>query len=168
MEVNRDGLSVSGSRTYRILRSLFIAGFALSSVLYFIPWYTPTGDALRAWLAIGGVERHLSSFDLCRLLVSTGNVQSGAFYLFMSAVEVVLMLLAIWRPRRGVFLAGACEQLYTLIAFLLRPTVNDLPQPLISVFLYYASWGMCLMGFFVRPPTKRTVAPSTDGSTLLR
>ncbi len=164
MEVNRHSHIVSGSPAYRILRPLFVAGYALSTVLYFIPWYTPTGDVLKAWLATGGVERHLSSFDLCRLLVSTGDVQSGAFYMSLSAIEVVLMLLAVWHPRRWVFLAGACEQVYTLIAFLRRPTANDLPHPLFSVFLYYAVWGMGFTGFFIRPPTKRTVAPSPEGS----
>ena len=166
MDVSIDSLRVSGSQAYRILRPVFVAGLALSTVLYFIRWYTPTGDVLRAWLAAGGVERHLSSFDLCRLLASTGNVQSAAFYMLLSAIEVVLMLLAVWRPRRWAFLAGACEQLYTLIAFLWRPTANDLPQPWFSVFLYYADWGMCLTGFLVRPPMRRTAVARIEESAL--
>jgi hypothetical protein len=158
MEVNTGIRTRDTSRAYHILRPVFVAGLALSVVLYFIPWYTPTGDVLRAWSATGGVERRLSSFDLCRLLVRTGDLQGGAFYMVLSAIEVTLLLLAVRRPRRWVFLAGACEQLYTLIAFLLRPTANDLPQPLFSVVLYYASWAMCFTGFLVRPPAKSTSA----------
>lgn len=148
------------SRPYHILRPVFVAGLALSIVLYFVPWFTPTGDVLRAWSAIGGVERRLSSFDLCRLLLATGDVQHGAFYMVLSAVELMLLPLAVWRPRRWVFLFGACEQLYTLIAFLLRTTGSDLPQPWFSVFMYYAAWAMCLTGFFVRPPVSKVAAPS--------
>ncbi len=148
------------SRPYDILRPVFVAGLALSLVLYFIPWFTPTGDVLRAWSAAGGVERRLSSFDLCRLLVATGDVQHGAFYMMLSATELALLVLAVWRPRRWVFLVGACEQLYTLIAFLLRSRADDLPQPVWSVFLYYAAWAMCLTVFFVRPPVSSEAAPS--------
>ena len=166
MELNRDTFGVSRSRAYCILRPVFVGGLALSTVLYFMPWYTPTGDVLRAWLATGGVERHLSSFDLCRLLVSSGDVQSGTFYMLLSAFEVALTLLAVWRPQRWVFVVGACEQLYTLTAFLWRSTANDLPQPLFSVFLYYASWGMCFTGFLVRPPMKRTAVARVEESAL--
>src|SRR5436309_2347628 len=125
MEVNTDTRIGDMSRPYHILRPVFVAGLALSLVLYFIPWYTPTGDVLRAWSAAGGVERRLSSFDLCRLLVATGDVQRGGFYMVLSAVELTLLLLAVQRPRRWVFVVGACEQLFTLVTFLLRSAAND-------------------------------------------
>ncbi len=160
MEVNRDIRTSDTSRTYRTLRPVFVAGLALSLILYFVPLYTPTGDVLKTWSATGGVERKLSSFDLCRLLVDTGNVQWGAFYMALSGVEVALLVLALQRPRRWVFIAGSCEQLYTLITYLLRPTSNDLPQPLVSVFLSYASWAMCFTGFWVKPPVKAGTEPS--------
>jgi hypothetical protein len=146
------------SRTYHILRALFVAGLGLSVVVYFIPWYTPAGDVLKAWLATGGVERRLSSFDLCRLLLSTGNVPRAAFYMVLEAIEIALLLLAVVRPRRWVFIAGVCEQLYTLSAFLLPSAAKEFPQPLFLVLLYYASWAMCFTGIFVRPPPKRMMA----------
>lgn len=166
MELNADTRMCHGSRPYRILRPVFVAGMVLSLVLYFIPWYTPTGDVLRAWLATGGVERRLSSFDLCRLLVAAGDVQHGGFYLALTAVELAVLLLAVQRPRRWVFVIGAGEQLYTLIAFLLRSRANDLPYPWFSDFLYYAAWAMCLTGFLVRPPPKRTEPPSAPDPTV--
>src|SRR3974390_2203732 len=103
-------------RIYRLLRPVFVAGLLLSLFLYFVPCYKPAGDVLKAWLAMGGVERPLSSFDLCRLLVHTGNVEWAAFYIALSPIELALVLLAIRRPRRWVFIAGSCEQLYLLIA----------------------------------------------------
>ncbi len=155
MEITTDSLAVKPSRTYRLLRPVFVAGFILSLILYFVPCYKPAGDVLKAWLSMGGVERPLSSFDLCRLLVHTGNVQWGAFYIALSGVELALVLLALRRPRRWVFIAGSSEQLYLLIAFLLRPTSPDLSHPSFFAFLAYASWALCLTGFFVKPPSAR-------------
>ena len=165
MKMTTDSPAVKPSRTYRLLRPVFVAGFVLSLILYFVPCYKPAGDVLKAWLSMGGVERPLSSFDLCRLLVHTGNVQWGAFYIALSGVELALVLLALRSPRRWVFIAGSCEQLYLLIAFLLRPSSADLSQPSFFAFLNYVSWAMCLTGFFVKPQRARMsarpeVAPS--------
>lgn len=140
------------SQSYQVLRRVFVAGLGSSLVLYFIPWFTPAGDILRAWSATGGAERALSSFDLCCLMLRVGDTLHGAFYLVLSIMELVLLVLAIWRPRRWVFRVGAGEQLLTLIVFLLRSRANDLPQPEWSVLVYYATWAMCFTGFFVRPP----------------
>jgi len=140
------------SRTYRLLRLVFAAGLALSLVLYFVPCYEPSGSTLSAWTTTGGAAQPLSSFDLCRLLVRTGNVQWGSIYIASSGVELGLLLLALLRPRRWVFIAGSCEQLYFPVSFLLRPTSNDLSQPWFCVLLQYAAWAMCLTGFFVKPP----------------
>jgi hypothetical protein len=137
---------------YRLLRTLFIAGLALSVILYFVPFYKPAGDVLKAWLATGGVARRLSSFDLCRLLVHTGHVQWGAFYMALSGIEVALLVLALRRPRRWVFVAGSCEQLYLLISFLLRPASTDLSDPWLTHLLLYVSSVLCLTGFLIRPP----------------
>ncbi len=146
------GTANQPSKSYRALRLLFITGFALSFILYYIPCYKPAGPVLTAWTANGGAERRLSSFDLCRLLIRTGDVNWGAFYIALSLFELTILVLAIRRPRRWVFVAGSCEQLYLLLAFLLRSHSGDLPQPLITMLLGYASWPMCLSGFFVKPP----------------
>jgi len=143
---------------YRLLRPVFVAGLVLSQILYFVPYYKPAGDVLKAWLAMGGAERHLSSFDLCRLLVGTGNVQWGGFYMALSGVELALVLLALRGPRRWVFIAGSCEQLYLLIAFMLRPSSEALTQHWFFASLAYVSWAMCLTGFFVKPPHTIVVA----------
>ena len=135
------------SRTYRLLRLLFIVGMTLSLVLYFLPVYKPSGGILNAWTATGGVERHLSSFDLCLLLVRTGNPGWGAFYIASSGVELMLLLLALRRPKRWVFIVGSCEQLYFLITFLLRSKAGDLPEAFFFALLTYASWAMSLTGF---------------------
>ena len=152
MEMTTDSLAVKPSRTYCLLRPVFVAGFILSLILYFVPCYKAAGDVLKGWLSIGGVERSLSSFDLCRLLLQTGNVQWGVFYIGLSGFELALVLLALRWPRRWVFIAGSSEQLYLLVAFLLRPSSADLSQPSFFAFLNYVSWAMCLTGFFVKPP----------------
>jgi hypothetical protein len=146
------------SRMYRLLRPAFVAGLVLSLILYFLPCNKPGGDVLRAWLAMGGAERHLSSFDLCRLLVGTGNAQWGELYMALSGLELALVLLALRRPRRWVFITGSCEQLYLLITFLLRPRSPALTQPWFIDFLFYVSCAICLTGFLVSPPRTRTAA----------
>jgi hypothetical protein len=85
-------------------------------------------------------------------LVRTGNVQWATFYIASSGVELVLVLLALLRPRRWVFIVGSCEQLYFLVTFLLRSTSNDLSQPFFWPLLWYAVWVMSFTGFFVKPP----------------
>jgi hypothetical protein len=152
MKKTLDGTIAKTSRTYRLLRPVFAAGLALSLVLYFVPCYEPSGAILNAWTTRGEVARPLSSFDLCLLLVRTGNVQWGAFYIASSGAELVLLLLALLRPRRWVFVAGSCEQLYFLAAFLLRSRADDLAQPLFWALLAYATWAMTLTGFFIKPP----------------
>ena len=143
---------VKGTQMYRLLRPVFIAGMMLSVFLYFVPFYKPAGDVLKAWLATGGVERRLSSFDLCLLLVHVGNVQSGVLYMASWGMEVAVLLLALRRPRRWVFVAGACEQLYLTSAFLLRPASSDLSGPWLSHALIYVYSVMCLTGFLIKPP----------------
>ena len=150
---------------YRLLRPLFIAGMTLSLVLYFIPRYSPSGDTLNAWNATGGDERSLSSFDLCLLLIRTGTPAWGAFYIASSGVEVLLLLLALRRPRRWVFIAGASEQLYFLLAFLLRPKGGDLSEALFPSLLPYVAWAMSLTGFFAKPPG--TIATDRRSGALL-
>lgn len=139
-------------RAYRLLRILFIIGMTLSLILYFVPRYKPSGSILNAWTATGGIERHVSSFDLCLLLVRTGNPAWGAYYIALSAIELVLLLLALRHPGRWVFIVGSSEQLYLLIAFLLRPKSAALSEAFFSAFLTYAAWAMSLTGFFVKPP----------------
>jgi hypothetical protein len=75
------------------------------------------------------------------------------------------MLLALQHPRRWVFVAGSCEQLYLLIAFLLRPSSDDLPLPSVVAFLSYLSWAMCLTGFFVKQPRIREGPRPGDSSS---
>ena len=161
--MNSGNSSQPATSGYRALRLVFITGLALSFILYLVPCYTPTGAVLTAWTANGGIERRLSSFDLCRLLIRTGDVNWGAFYIGLVAFELTMLVLAIWRPRRWVFLAGSCEQLYLLFAFLLRSHAGDLPQPLLTMLLGYASWPMCLIGFFVKPP--QPVVPGAPPTT---
>jgi hypothetical protein len=165
METAADAPAIHFSRKYRLLRPVFIAGLAVSLILYLVPCYKPAGDILTAWTSTGGVERRLSSFDLCCLLVRTGNVQWGTFYIALSSVELALLVLALQRPRRWVFLAGSCEQLYLLVAFLLRPTSNDLSQPWFWDLLEYAAWAMCLTGFFVKPSSPSVAARSVVAPT---
>jgi hypothetical protein len=148
------------SRAYCVLRAAFVVGLALSLIVYFVPCYKPPAQVLKAWLATGGVERRLSSFDLCRLLVRAGEIQWGAFYMALSAMELALLVLAVQRPRRWVFIAGACEQLYLLIVFLCRPASETYAQPSLTAFLGYAVWAMCLTGLFVKPPGPRVDAGS--------
>lgn len=152
MEMTTGSLAFQPSRLYRLLRPIFVAGLVLSLILYFVPCNKSVGDVLKTWLAMGGTARHLSSFDLCRLLVDTGNVQWGGFYMALCGIELALVLLAVRRPHRWVFIAGSCEQLYLLITFILRPSSETLIQHWFFAFLAYASWAMCLTGFFVKPP----------------
>jgi hypothetical protein len=144
--------SAQSSRIYRLLRPVFATGLALLLILYFVPCYEPSGGILNAWTTTGGGVRRLSSFDLCLLLVRTGNVQWGTFYIACSGAELILLLLVLLRPRRWVFIVGSCEQLYFLIAFLLRSRPDDLSQPFFWPLLWYAVWAMSLTGFFVKPP----------------
>jgi hypothetical protein len=141
---------------FRILRIVFVGGMALFIVQYFVLFYQPSGEVLKLWLASGGSERHLSSFDLCRLLNSLHSPQ-GIFYMALTGFELVIVYLAIQRPRRWVFITGASEQLLLLVLFLVRPASNDLTNPLIALFLGYLSWTMCLTGFFVKPPRTRLI-----------
>jgi hypothetical protein len=154
-------------RTYGFLRPVFVAGLALSLILYFVPCYQPSGGILNAWTATGGVARRLSSFDLCLLLLRTGNVAWGAVYVASSGVELVLLLLALRRPRRWVFVVGSCEQLFLIATFLLRSSPDDLSQPFFWALLGYAAWAMSLTGFFVKPPPaigadRLVVAPTAN------
>src|SRR5689334_695641 len=152
MKDNDHGCTTAqASGTYPLLRLLFIVGMTLSLVLYFAPHYKPSGGILNAWTATGGAERNLSSFDLCLLLVRTGNPGWGAFYIASSGFDLVLLLLAIRRPRRWVFIVGSSEQLYFLVTFLLRPKSGDLSEALFFALLPYAAWAMSLTGFFVKP-----------------
>jgi hypothetical protein len=65
----------SGSResTFRTLRALFLAGYVMDLILWFVPrWKMNVGGLM----SMGGEERTFSMFSMVRLLSQQGNLRS--------------------------------------------------------------------------------------------
>lgn len=84
--------TISFALTYQNLRALFIAGFTLDAVLFFVPVIkTKVGS----FAGIGGEERTLSALDLTHALMQSEHAGRGIFYVVIFSAMVAFAVLAI-------------------------------------------------------------------------
>jgi len=155
---DKQTLPVSFSLTYRNLRALFFAGFALTAVLTFVP-------ALKAevggFMGMGGEERSLSALDLIRLLFQGGQAGLGILFVLMFCTTVAFAVLAIKYPRRWVFIAGSCYAVFGILLAFFSGSNKDIQYYFLPRLLGYIATAMTLTGFWVRPP----IHPATPQPT---
>ena len=148
--------TVSFSATYRNLRALFIAGFALNAILFFVP-------ALKAkvggFLGFGGEERTFSVLTLTREIIQAGHLGLGLFFVIIFCIAVAFVVLAIKYPRRWLFITGACYTIVWFIFALFSGSGKDTEELFLPKLLGYVASALTLSGFWVRPPAPTATIP---------
>jgi hypothetical protein len=150
--------------TYRNLRALFIAGFVIKAILFFIPSFSMRAGG---FMGRGGEERSMSRFDLSRVASPVGqspNPYASIGTVFAFCILITFILLAVCYPRRWVFIAGACVTaigiLGGILLFFVLPNHNN-HRFFFPRLLHFVATAMVLSGFWIKPNTAiATVQPT--------
>ena len=139
------------SPTARVFRRLFILGGAILALDNVVPDTRLVGKALHDWLSTGGTERLVSYFDLGLLDFRLGAVNFGLNITLCCLAQFVLLTLAVFRPRRWVFITGALLAIWqTLLDVVFQ---NSEVQPLlIPLVLVYLARALAFVGFWIMWP----------------
>jgi hypothetical protein len=149
----------------RILRTLFLIGIAYQALESVLPDTRLTGQALHLWLNTGGSDRLISDLDSARWCFRLGFVGWGIYNTFYCVAVFVLLALAIFQPRRWVFISGSIFVIWqTLFEYLFAPPGGEFHFLLIPMVLLYIARALALVGFGVKWPNK-SQEPTGAGST---
>jgi hypothetical protein len=150
-------------RSVRILRTLFIIGFAYQALESVLPDTRLTGQALHSWLNTGGSDRLISDLDSARLCFRLGLVGWGIYNTFYCVAVFTLAALAIFRPRRWVFISGSIFVIwqtffeYLFAAYLFAPPGSEYHFLLIPMVLLYIARALALVGFGIKWPNHQRI-----------
>lgn len=120
-------------RNQRRLRQIFIAGHVIGIALFFVPDYVPN---------IGWV----SELEWVRYLFNVGDTASALWKVAQLSARIGFLALAIYRPRRWVFIAGAA---WASLIFGTNLILETKPDTL-YLTLSYAQLLMRMTGFFIK------------------
>lgn len=137
------------SLTYRSLSILFIAGFTIQAVLWFVPAAKVTVGGL---IGQGGQELSLSNLDAVRLLIQSGQVGLGILFVTFFCITVAFVALAMKYPRRWVFIAGSCFEFFGMVLNFFSGSNPNVQHYLLPQLLGYVAAAMVLTGLWIKPP----------------
>ena len=141
--------------TFRTLRALFLAGYVLNIILWFVPatfvgFFAGCGSS-------GGFL--VSMFSIVRLLSQQGNLGATIFFVLIFVSNIVFIALALALPRRWVFLTASSVAAFFilqggLIGLLRLFSASDEQMTYFLVFrvLQWVASLLTLLGFFMKPP----------------
>jgi hypothetical protein len=133
---------------------MFVAGFGLDALLFFVPYYHAR---VGGFLGIGAQQRSFSILELIQLTFANGREGQGLFSVLVFCSMIVFAVLGIKHARRWVFLSGACLSAFFLILALFRGASSGLEPYFLPRLLDFAASGMQLTGFWINPPTAEPV-----------
>lgn len=135
--------------SYRRLRNLFLLGYALNIVLWFVPAITMR---VGTFLGVGGEDKTFSMFSLVRLISQQGKLGLTIFFVSVFASNIVFIVLALALPRRWVFLTASSVAAFLILLGLFSGSSEQAQYFLIPRLLGWAASLLTLIGFFIRPP----------------
>ncbi|UCC39210.1 MAG: hypothetical protein JSV96_15615 [Candidatus Aminicenantes bacterium] len=128
--------------SYKTLRIVFIIGFLICTILYFVPFRSSP---------IEGEERPYSYFEMSRLAAKMGELIAAL------AIYLAIVILAIIYPKRGIFLIGAILMAFSLFIGLFNQNIQ---KEIVILFPYVIDRISRVMGltgfliFFIKPKKK--------------
>lgn len=139
----------SSSSKYRSYRRVFIGGFALSILLWFVPSVTMK---VGGFLGVGGEEKTLSVLDVVRMLFRAGHLGFAFFLVLLFCISAAFLVLAIKYPRRWVFVAGSSYAVFGIILDVFSGSGTDVHYIYLPKAMGYLATAMTLVGFWCKPP----------------
>ena len=142
----------------KTLRLLFIIGFGISIVLFFVPYkrVNPTRTDRLEGMVTGRapIEGVVSPIEELR-----HDPAAALFGAILLSVYIAFFVLAIVYPKRWVFLAGAIYMSFSLLlALFVSPSENE-HVFLIPNILSILSTILGLSGYFVKPEKAKSPVP---------
>jgi hypothetical protein len=139
------------TRNAGVLRKLFIVGFAYQALDSILPDIRLAGQTLNYWLATGGTERLVSNLDLARFCFRLNLMGWGIYNTLIWFAPFVFIVLAVFHPRRWIFVTGSIFVIYQTIFEYIGPQNGEIRTLLIPLVLVYIARAMALVGFWVKP-----------------
>jgi hypothetical protein len=140
------------TRSAKVLRLLFIIGFACQVLDSLLPDTRLSGQTLHTWLNMGGNERLVSDLDFARWNFRLGQTGWGIYQTVIQVALVVFLALAIFRPRRWVFIVGAIFSIYCTLFNCVLPAGSEIHVLLVSWVFLYIGRALTLVGFAINWP----------------
>jgi hypothetical protein len=122
----------------------------MEAVLWFVPTYKVAVGGL---IGQGGQERSLSNLDAVRLVIQSGQLGLGILFVLFFCITAAFVALAMKYPRRWVFIAGSCFELFELVFDFFSGSNPNMQPYLLPQLLGYVAAAMVLAGLWVKPPT---------------
>ena len=138
----------SASNLYHLLRNLFLLGYVLNIVLWFIP-------TMRV-----GEQPALSAFSLVRLVSQLGNWGATILLVLVFASNVAFVVLALAYPRRWVFIVASSVASFLILLNLFSASNPEMHNLIIPRVLQWCAEFLTLTGFFIKPPTDLRSQPA--------
>ena len=140
------------------LRIAFIVGCSLHVILTFAPAYSAK---VGGFLGIGAEDRSFSTFDAIRAALATNaGEMAGLIGVIWFCSVLGFALLAMKRPRRWVFLAGACVASFFLILSMFAGAPPNVRVYLLPQLLRLSASLMEMTGFWIAP-AQSNIRPGT-------
>lgn len=139
---------------FLMLRRLFILGYSMNIVLWFIPSVVIRGN-VGGFLWPAQPDRLLSMFSLVRL-ISQENPLLTLFFVLVFASNIAFIVLAIKVPKRWVFLTAAILSSLFLLLGLFSATPEDIYYIPFTRNLGYIAAALTLVGFVITPVAAAT------------
>ncbi len=140
--------------TFRTLRALFLAGYVLNIILWFVPSFKAS---IGGFMGMGGEERVLSMFSMVQLASQQGNMGLTIFMVLIFASNIVFIALALALPRRWVFITASSVAAFFILLNLFSGSNEQVTYFLVPRVLGWAASLLTLVGFLMRPPGPRTL-----------
>jgi len=140
---------------YTNLKRVFIFGYALKIVLWFLPAVKVSPES---FISIWGDDKILSMFSFVRLL-SKWSFDLTMLMVLVFASNIVFIILAFKHPKRWIFLTGSSFTVFFLLMDMFSTSSNHQVHYLIlPKILGYVTDAMTLTGFLIKPPLQEKEA----------
>jgi hypothetical protein len=150
-------MSLTGNvERYRMLRFLFVLGYVLNIILWFLPYGRVSSELGQA----GGGGKMFSTLDLVRLLSQTSPGWT-LFFVLVFTSNILFIVLALIRPKRWIFLVASSLAGIFFIWNLFSATPQGIEYLFIPRLLSYVASCLTLLGFLVNPPAMTVMTPNT-------
>lgn len=151
---------------FQLLRQLFIAGYAIALILFFVPSIEITSRTHTSLFSAPETSTDsYSTFEITRLLGKKGEMGLQLFVVASFAISAALLILAITYPKRWVFITGASMTAFFLLWNLFSAPDEHVKALFLPAIVGYISSGLALLGFFVRPPRSQPREEAISGTT---
>ncbi|HEY7214235.1 MAG TPA: hypothetical protein VIC28_06365, partial [Thermoanaerobaculia bacterium] len=140
----------TGLMRYGMLRRLFVLGYSMNIVLWFVPAFRMKvgGD-----LGFGAEDKVFSMLSMVRLISQTSPGWT-LFFVVTFASNIVFLVLAFAYPKRWLFIIGASIAAPFMLWGFFSGENPDIHQFLVPRLLGYVATALTLIGFFIRPPVQ--------------